>query len=500
MPEKILGLDIKRDSLTAVLVKSELRGYRIMTCKQAPVLENEGLDNALKRLISAADLKWDQCLVSIPGEDVSYRNLRMPFKDIGKIRQAINFELETLLPFPIEDLLVDFTVESRPGQSQVLAASIKKALVSDYLSLLKALGLSPGVLDIRCVPIVSWILGQEGSPEHGLFLEIGETKSTMILFIRRRIALIRVLTFDRTGMDSALSVGSEVNRVDPLIMDQVESSIALFCNRVLDTLHAYKWQNNEQALPEKVFFTGTGSLFPFTGKLLNRFLGMPAEQIDLTSDKRFRMDEKTSRNWNPALMNGALSLAIREEKQGSGFNFRRDNFKASGHSFFHKKEVRRTAIAIVIALLMLALDAGADYFLVKKRQNILDKKITELYADTFPGTAKTLHPVHQMKSKIEQAEKLVRFPPGIGKKERVLDLLADISGRIPGSFDVLVTHTLINPESVLISGRTDNFNTVDAIKSALKGSLLFNSVNISSANLDRTGKGVRFEMRLRRNN
>lgn len=75
-------------------------------------------------------------------------------------------------------------------------------------------------------------------------------------------------------------------------------------------------------------------------------------------------------------------------------------------------------------------------------------------------------------------------------------MLRDISLRVPESADVHMTRIVVDPDGVLIRGETDTFNTVDTIKKGLEPSPYFNAVTISSANLDRSGNRVRFEMKL----
>jgi hypothetical protein len=57
---------------------------------------------------------------------------------------------------------------------------------------------------------------------------------------------------------------------------------------------------------------------------------------------------------------------------------------------------------------------------------------------------------------------------------------------------------VVDPDTVRISGDTDTFNAVDNIKNGLEPSAHFSGVTITSANLDRAGKRVRFEMKLQR--
>jgi hypothetical protein len=58
-----------------------------------------------------------------------------------------------------------------------------------------------------------------------------------------------------------------------------------------------------------------------------------------------------------------------------------------------------------------------------------------------------------------------------------------------------MTRLVIGPESLLIDGTTDTFNTVDDIKNRLEKANLFKSVSISSANIDRSDNRVRFKLK-----
>jgi hypothetical protein len=103
-----------------------------------------------------------------------------------------------------------------------------------------------------------------------------------------------------------------------------------------------------------------------------------------------------------------------------------------------------------------------------------------------------------MRVKIDEIKKSALSLPGISGDRKVLDLLRDISLRVPGSLDVKVSRMVVDPEGVQVKGETDTFNTVDIIKKGLEPSEYFSAVTISSANLDRSGKRVQFEIKLQR--
>jgi len=498
MPGKILGLDISNHSITAVQVKSEFKGYQITACARVVIEGNSDLDNALKELFDQMDLKSDTVITSIPEEHVSYRNLQMPFKEPKKIRQTLPFEIETLVPLPIEDLVVDFSIIDQSGQSEILAVSVKKDYLSEYLGRLLNYGIDPEALDVRSVPIVSWLLKQKETPDTGLLFRIDGKRNTMVLYLKRRIALIRTFDMKSDPVAQSFSDATE-DAIETFTPEQFESYIRSFCTRVLNTLHSFGWKSKGAIHPEKIYFTGMGALYPETGEILSRLLDIPVEQVNMAGDQRVSMDRDVARVWNPALMDGALALALRDDtRKGRGFNFRKDEFEVKKHYLGFRKEIRKVAVFLLLILSFMAVDLGVDYYLMEKRYRILNQKITGVFRETFPDVKRIVDPVQQMRVNIDELKKSTVLLPGINTNQRVLDLLRDTSRSILKSMDVRVTHMVIDPETVRISGETDSFNTVDNIKNSLEPSTYFSVVTITSANLNRTGKRVQFEIKLQR--
>ena len=75
-----------------------------------------------------------------------------------------------------------------------------------------------------------------------------------------------------------------------------------------------------------------------------------------------------------------------------------------------------------------------------------------------------------------------------------VDVLRDVTMHIPKAAKIEVSTLIIDEERVRLKGLTDTFNTVDAIKNELQESDFLKDVAIASAQLDRTGDSVRFEL------
>ncbi|OQY15667.1 MAG: hypothetical protein B6I32_06210 [Desulfobacterium sp. 4572_20] len=499
MARRILGIDIQTDSIAAVQVECGLRGYHVTGCASVMMEDVDGLDEALKALREQVDFKADTYISAIPGEQVSYRNLHMPFRSAKKIRQTIAYEIETMVPFPVEDLVVDFTLIDQSGQSDILAASVRREDISKYLAVLQNHGVEPDILDISGVPVVLWLFRQLEIPDDGILFQIGQKRTTMVLYIDKHISLIRSLAFSDGLMPEAISNSPAYGNAQSQVPKPIVSCFELLCTNVQNTLHAFEYQNDIEVKPEKIFVTGAGNLYPHTVGLLERFFDIPVEEINvLGGDPGIHIDENIAQSWNSATMDSALALTLRGNKQGLGFNFRKDEFQIKRKNTKLKREIRKAAVFLIVILSLLATYFGMDYYFLKERYRMLNKQITETFRQTLPNVKRIVDPLQQMRIEITQIKKSAFFLPGIGGDHKVVDLLRDISIRVPESLDVRVMRMVVDPAAVNIKGETDTFNTVDIIKKGLEPSEYFSSVTISSANLDRSRKRVQFEIKLKR--
>ena len=71
-----------------------------------------------------------------------------------------------------------------------------------------------------------------------------------------------------------------------------------------------------------------------------------------------------------------------------------------------------------------------------------------------------------------------------------------ISKHLPKKMDINLTRLDMGGESVMISGDTDTFNTVDDIKSRLEQSSIFKKITITSTNKEKSGNRIRFKMKM----
>ena len=132
----------------------------------------------------------------------------------------------------------------------------------------------------------------------------------------------------------------------------------------------------------------------------------------------------------------------------------------------------------------------------------LEGLVPEIFKRTLPDVGVSHDPVQQMRLKIEELKANTLLGGSYGKSVDCIDMLNEISKRIPPAVDVKLTRVVIGIDSVVISGDTDTFNAVDEIKMRLQEIEFFEKVDINSANMDKsgdknnTGQRVRFKLRV----
>ena len=474
MPPSVTGIDISDNYLTAVQVLKGFGGWELTACARIHMKgEEERLDQGLSTLSQSMDLTGGECIVAVSGADTYYRNLAVPFKDKRKQREVLSFELEPNVPFPIDDLVVDFFSTHRSDTPELLAFFAEKRVISRLLDTLKTHDIDPEALCVRCIPMALWLINNPGKLHKGILLDLGEKRATLVLWQKSRVVFIRTFVY---GGDAQTLLKT-----------------------VRHTIHAFGTGRKDFEAPEKAFLTGRGATQPGVSQSIAETLGIPTERVDLCNDNRIRLGENAEPVWDPSLMDGALSLALgRYNAKGLGPNLRRNGFEVQKRSFYRSKIFRKVSTWLLVIASLWAIDMGVDTYFLKQRAVALDSRTLVLFKKTFPHIRRIVDPVKQAQIEINELKRVSKPGRVVGMNSRALDLLLEISERLPEPMDLKVSRLVIDPHSVRIKGDTDTYNTVDRAKQGLEKSSLFKTTTISSANLDQGKNRVLFEIKLGR--
>jgi len=481
MSRKVLGLDIRSDSVGAVLVKSSLRESRIAASMCVPIPETvpggaDGLRAALETLSAQMDLDGADCAVSIPAVFFSSRNLQVPFSHPKKIRMVLPFEIEPHLPFQADDLAIDFSIlaaSSAQEPAEVLAVAVERARLSAVIEALAGVNIDPERVTLSGLSTAVWI-GRTAEPDETILcLDIGRTFGALFIVAGNSVRLIRSFPLP----------------ADPALRTRAVQS------HIRTTLGAFFEMEGTPVAPEQAFVTGDG-LEGMNLEELAAALPLALQTVDLRESLTVLHEKGTSPSWNAAALDGALALALAEIEGLDCLNFHRGQFPGKKIvSRYRENLIKTGALAAVVLVLMFA-SVLIQSYLQQRRLTELDQQIAAVFREAFPEVQKITDPYQQMRIRLQEIKKSAALPGEALPSVRSIDLLKGISDSIPEDVTVVFERMVLGPDNILISGTTAAFNSVDEIKGHLERIAGFKKVTISSANTDRTGKEVNFQLKV----
>lgn len=482
MSRKILGLDIRHDAVSAVLIESSIKGTVIEAQAHVPIPDrNEDGDNwvaSLETISQQMDITGSVCVASFPADEVSFRNIQVPFKGQKKIRKVLPYELEPTLPFPIEDLIVDFIFLELPentGAKNLISAAVEKSRMQFYLDALAGFNIEPEIVTVGGCSTAMFLANFLEKGQNWLFVDIDKNKGSIFLIFSGKTCLIRTFPIQSTARSY---------------------KIKSLCSNIRRTLIASEKIIGFEFKPDGGFITGSGIDDLGFDQDMEQSLGFPFERTDILRYTDTIKQQTVPRSWTPFLMDNPLSLALMEIEGTKGFNFRKGPFASRKFWEENKKYLIQSGVLLFLVVALAFFNLSFDSYLMGKKLTRLNHQITEIFASTFPEVKKVVDPVQQMQIKIRQAKKDALFPGGTDAQPLAIDILNTLSKRIPKDVDVILTRLVLGSESVVISGDTDTFNSVDNIKSRLEQSGLFKKITISSANIDKSDKRIHFNLKL----
>jgi Tfp pilus assembly protein PilN len=312
------------------------------------------------------------------------------------------------------------------------------------------------------------------SSQQLLILDMEEDKTTLFAVNSGRIELVRRLA---SGVHT----------------EQAAEALAL---RIRQTLTAMgDDQKNEFLVPAKVLITGAGLKNQDAFQRISLAIELPTDNLDL-AHWTARLEIGVDAVWDPEMMNNATALALLEADGRPCANFHRTSSPLRNYWISYRSYIMAPAVLLAVAIIIGLGGVMIDNHMLTKRVKKLDMRIEQVYLSTFPGSRINAPPVDLMKSKIKELKKGDASTGQVPTTARTIDVLLEVSKLVPKNIDVLLTQMTVGGDAVTISGETGDFNSVDDIKGNVEKGALFKQVTIASANMDKSGKKVRFKLKI----
>lgn len=507
MPEMILGLDIGTDTIKAVLAIPKGRmGTRLIAAETVLLEDGVDLDAALQKMagmILPAGPSRIRCIVSLPPSDVMFRQVRLPFHDEGKIKKTLPFELEPLLPLPIENVVADYVHLPDEG---LMVAAVEKERIRKILAAVEGQFGEVSAIDISSATLVLPFLEQKALTGVGIVLDIGAS-STFAAFYEKN-ALIQIRSFAFGGHTVTVALAQDLScskaeaesaKINTGYGTKIGKATAVcrqFCVSLKSTVEFMLLNATLHSSPAQIMVTGGGSLFEPLGDELEKHFRAPVTVLDSSRFGQLEIDRKMQDSYQPPIMNTALATVKRFSASRKSFNFIQGEFTRRRSIRGNlQKQFKWGAVIVGIILLLAAVDLILDYQFQAKQAGALKTQISQIFKKYYSPSAVMVDPVQQLKTKLAEDKKTYGMgDSGLGLN--VLELLRDMSSLIAPSLDVLITHLHYENNVVLLKGEAKKIDDVTSVKNELTKSKYFKNVTISSTALDRGSAAVNFDLRI----
>lgn len=482
MPRKIVSLDIGVDDLKATVVEAGFRDYKVEAfLHQSLNGDRSHLVESLRGFVGAHAADADTVLSALPAESVSWRTLHLPFRDNRKVAQTVPFELESNVPFGLDDVVIDYQVLSRDASgTKVLAALAPKAEVERHLELLQQAGVDPKIVDAGPLAALNTLKLIAGRPPTFAFIDGSGHAVTVALYRNGALVGVRSMT-----ASEAFGPASNGNGVAPgagvggLVASLRWTLLALNDGAPFD-----------DGMP--CYVGGDPDWIEAVTRDIEEGLGVEVRPLapalaNLDAAKRAQA---------PAF-GSSLGLALREITPSDtvGVNFRRGEF------IFHRSEQELRAglrTAAILALVVVALTVGEMYARFKESQVRLatvEQQIEEVFRATLPSAGSAGQPLQVLQGEIDVLRQDVDMLDDVVPvaNSTSVDLLRALSAAAPSDVRVDSEEYLMDTDAVRLTGNADTFESVDSLKQKFAETGFFSEVEVKDATAAREG-GVNFRM------
>lgn len=510
MAKRVIGIDVGAGSVKLVELEKSFEGVQLIRAKffdltqhadqeKRDTLIREGIEGMLR----TEKIKSGNVAVSLSGQSVFIRFLKLPRIQQGKIEKIIKYEAQQQIPFPLDKISWDHQIfHTGVGpEEDVLFVAAKKEIVEATLAYLARTNLNVEYVDVSPLSLMNAITYNEPLVK-GLILDIGAKATSLIVVgdkgfwvrsiliagdeMTHAITLKLKMPFDKAeelkrkeGMvvssDSPVPAATSqvskdlINALNPVVSDLVMS--------VIQSLEFYKTKHAHDMTFNEVILSGGGSKLKGIEDFLAKGLGMQirranlGQKIKCPSNLRVDIDFQTR-------FGASIGLALRL-LQKCPTNIDLLPLEKKEERDFKKEKFWVISAGLLIAVIpvTIALNIWFQSSTLKKELKYMDS-LSLQYVDVNKN-------ISSLKEKVKDSEaRLKPFEVLAVKKSISIEALLEIRKLLPDQTWL----TAIFEENGLISleGKTlSNLLAINEFKDRLAASPLFDSVEIIYASLPR---------------
>ncbi|PIR26390.1 MAG: hypothetical protein COX62_02210 [Deltaproteobacteria bacterium CG_4_10_14_0_2_um_filter_43_8] len=529
MPQIILGIDIGSYSVKIAEIERSFKSFEFVAFYERVIQYNDLLSPeesraiALQGLMDDNNITCDFCYSAISAQRVSSRLVTFPFSSSKKIAQTLPFEIESYVPFDVNDLIIDHSVLwSTKEATRVIACYVQREEFKKHLHLLQHVGLEPRTVSSEALDYVS-IMNLGLVPPEGAYaiIDIGHEKTNIALCSGKRLGYVRAVSIAGKSITQRIAdalqisfeeaerikieMGRLPNEFEDEELDDITSAVQKSIKSVIDELllhirqTLFTFRDLESISVEGVYLSGGSSRLPGLESYLS---GELKQNITYVNCSDFHFSKLEHAEVHRHVIPQALALALKGVAAGApDINFRQgeDAFKGDVEEIGGSLKYLVAACVLIISLALTYF--SISYYHLKgeseRMKRDMEEVIKQALPDAPPQAFKTqkgaLSLLTSKEQQVEERKKEIESLQGVSP----LDIFKEISQILPAREELTldVEKISVAKDRAQFTGVTDSFESVDKIRDSLGKSPMFKNVEIGNRNKGAKGE-IKFSIAL----
>jgi general secretion pathway protein L len=402
---------------------------------------------------------------------VSHRLLTLPFSQPRQISQAVPFELESLIPLSLDEVVVaDQTIRRTDEGTLTLAVAIPKTILAEHLAILQSAGLTATrVMLAPLAPLALLPLANVETSGAVTLLDVGESHTSIVL-LRDGILV------DWRTVETGLSHTADLQA---------------FLQKLRWTLLALG--ADEPLLPTKIFLCGGGAHFTHLQTELEREFSaevVPLQHLAIPSVAELRREEQST-------FATCLGLGLYEALRGTSpmVNLCQGEFAPRRRDETVHSEFRRLGWLAAGVAAAAGLAFMLDVHRLNARYQSLRQEVRRTFVAALPDTQTVIDEKVQLQDAIEALQKRQRLlrGPSAGSP---LDMLRHLSAIIPEQITLDLDEWVFDEDAIRLRGTAVSFEAAEGIKTVIMSLGLFREAQLKDVKTVAGSNKVAFGLQL----
>ncbi len=507
MARIITAIEIFSDALHGVEIAVQRRQLEILRYIEEPLRHDALTPDGLSLFFAEHHLPKEEVITSVPGDMLITRRVSVPFRERAKIDKVLPYEVEPLVPFPLPELEICYHIlELDRNRSDLLVYTLPKRILDQRSDLFADAGIPLRMIGVSSLSAANALFAVKPIAKGKNLLHLHVLADFSILSVYRMGVLQHFMNLTWGGQDltnklmsitglNADTLSERLTALTPAEKEEIlhalaggETEIAAQIRKECDLF----FLQSQTDIPDTLSVTGSTTGLPFLAPLLEKTLGLQTETPDPLPLLKHSLPQGTPGTSLLTPLGMAFMLTGKDTLECA---FRRRKTSFFSNLIASRQEMRYALVIAAVLVLGFFVDFFVGIQAKEYHYHRIQQEMRQLFQETFPDVDNIVNALEQMKLKMKDLEKQNEiFKNVFGEKPSSLDVLNELSIRIPGDIELSITDFSIDEKSIRFIGWTDTFESVNRIEKELKKSTLFANAKVSNAKVGKNKSQVNFQM------